>query len=181
VFVPTDLGKKLGQLTVRACAANKLNPCNVGYLYDIKASALDVAIRKGYTKVIGSHKTIKQVAESESFFTPSKALAAVQTMVQAHPEINLIVASDQGIEGAQQVIKSNVAVVGYGGGAVGLKQVAAGRWFGTVMQLPASEGRLAVEQAIKAVRTGEATPGTQMPLVIITKANVKKYKAEWPG
>lgn len=181
VFNPTDLGAKLGQLTVRACTANKLNPCTIGYLYDIKASALDVAIRKGYEGSTAGHSEIKQVAEGESFFTPSKALAAVQTMVQAHPEINLIVASDQGIEGAQQVIKSSVAVVGYGGGAVGLKEIAAGRWFGTVMQRPATEGRVAVEQAIKAVRTGKNTPGTPIPVTIVTKANVSQFKAEWPG
>ena len=33
VFVPTAIGTKLGNLVVQACAAKKLNPCNVGYLY----------------------------------------------------------------------------------------------------------------------------------------------------
>jgi ribose transport system substrate-binding protein len=46
-FVPTDIGTKLGKLVAQACQQNNLNPCNVGYLYDIKASALDVAIRNG--------------------------------------------------------------------------------------------------------------------------------------
>ncbi len=100
VFVPTEIGKKLGNLVVQACQANNLNPCNVGYLYDIKASALDVAIKQAFDQATSGK--IKVVAQGESFFTPAKGLAAVQNMLQAHPEINLIVGSDQGIEGAVQ-------------------------------------------------------------------------------
>ena len=53
-FVPTVMGDKLGRLVVQACTTNHLNPCNVGYLYDIKASALDVAIRSGFNAAIAS-------------------------------------------------------------------------------------------------------------------------------
>ena len=187
VFVPTNIGKKLGQLVVKACAARKLNPCNVGYLFDIKASALDVAIRQGFDGAIGGHGSVKVVAEGESFFTPAKGLAAVQTMLQANPNINLIAGSDQGIEGAVQVVDpKKVALVGYGGSVAGLKGIAAGTWYGTIMQLPASEGRLAVQCAIKAVRTGKGCGGVdpvdKMPSSgVVTKANVKKFHGEWPG
>ena len=187
VFVPTLIGKHLGQLTVRACAAKKLNPCNVGYLYDIKASALDVAIRKGFDGVVGSRSSIKVVAEGQSFFTPATALSAVQTMMQANPDMNLVVASDQGIEGAVQAVDpSKVGLVGYGGSVAGLKGVADGSWFGTIVQLPASEGRIAVQCAIKAVRTGKGCGGIDpvdkaLNHGIVTKANVAKFKGEWAG
>jgi ribose transport system substrate-binding protein len=36
MFVPTEIGTKLGNLVVQACQSKNLNPCNVGYLYDIK-------------------------------------------------------------------------------------------------------------------------------------------------
>ncbi len=187
VFVPTEIGKKLGNLVVKACAAKSLDPCNVGYLFDIKASALDVAIRKGFNQAIAGHSSVKVVAEGESFFTPAKGLAAVQTMVQAHPTMNLVAGSDQGIEGAVQAVDpSKVALVGYGGSAAGLKGVAAGTWYGTIMQLPASEGRLAVGCAIKAVRTGKGCGGVDpvdaiVDKGVVTKANVAKFKGEWPG
>jgi ribose transport system substrate-binding protein len=42
-FVPSTIGKQLGEQVVAACAAKNLNPCDVGFLYDIKASSLDVA------------------------------------------------------------------------------------------------------------------------------------------
>ena len=51
----------------------ELNPCNVGYLYDIKASALDVAIRDGFDKVIAGHSNIKVVAEGAELLHPATA------------------------------------------------------------------------------------------------------------
>jgi ribose transport system substrate-binding protein len=181
VQVPSVIGTKLGQLVVRACAANHLNPCNVGYLYDIKASALDIAIRKGYLSAIKGHSEIKQVAEGQSFFTPAKGLAAAQTMIQSNPDLNLIVGSDQGIEGAVRVVGKNVVLVGYGGSAAAKAGILSGRWYGSVWQVPATEGRLAAKCAISAVRTGKACATPNLGLQIVTKANAAKFKGEWPG
>ena len=187
VFVPTNIGTKLGNLVVQACKAKNLNPCNVGYLYDIKASALDVAIRNGFNKAIAGDKAVKVVSEGQSFFTPSKGLAAVQTMIQGNSSINVIAGSDQGIEGAVQAVDpSKVTLIGYGGSEAGLKGIAAGKWYGTIMQLPASEGRLATQCAIQAVRTGKGCGGVdpvdKVPSQgVVTKANVSKFKGEWPG
>ena len=187
VFVPTNIGTKLGQLVVKACAAKNLNPCDVGYLYDIKASALDVAIRNAFNKAIAGHSSIKVVSEGQSFFTPSKALAAVQTMIQGNSSINVIAASDQGIEGAVQAVDpTKVTLIGYGGSQAGLKGVAAGTWYGTIMQLPATEGKDAVNCAIKAVKTGKGCAGVdpvdaEPSAGVVTKANVAKFKGEWPG
>jgi ribose transport system substrate-binding protein len=186
VFVPTEIGEKLGKLVVDACASKNLDPCNIGYMYDIKASALDVAIRGAFQKAIAG-SPVKIVAQGESFFTPAKGLAAAQNMLQAHDDLNLIVGSDQGIEGAVQAIgKKPVLLVGYGGSAAGIQGVAAGQWFGDVAQLPASEGRLATQAAIKAVREGKDTGG-QNPVAdlpaagVVTKDNASQFTAEWPG
>jgi ribose transport system substrate-binding protein len=186
VFVPTEIGEKLGKLVVDACASKNLDPCNIGYMYDIKASALDVAIRGAFQKAIAG-SPVKIVAQGESFFTPAKGLAAAQNMLQAHDDLNLIVGSDQGIEGAVQAIgKKPVLLVGYGGSAAGIQGVAAGQWYGDVAQLPASEGRLAAQAAIKAVREGKDTGG-QNPVAdlpaagVVTKDNASQFTAEWPG
>ena len=102
-------------------------------------------------------------------------------MLQAHPDINLIVASDQGIEGAVQVVSKNVVLVGYGGSAAAQRGIASGRWFGSVWQVPATEGRLAAQCAVSAVKTGKPCKPVHLPLPIVTKANVSKFKGEWPG
>jgi len=189
VFVPTEIGTKLGELVDHACA--KLNPCSVGYLYDIKASALDVAIRGAFDNAIAPDKNVKIVANGQSYFTPSDGLSAVQDMLEADPNINLIVGSDQGIEGAQEAVAGagktgKVILVGYGASAAALRGIRSGAWYGDVAQLPATEGRIAVEDLASFIRTGVASGGvdpvSELPDGgVITEANVGLFHAEWPG
>jgi ribose transport system substrate-binding protein len=190
-FVPTEIGTKLGTLVVQACKAKNLSPCNVGYLYDIKASALDVAISGAFSKAIAVDPAIKIVAQGQSFFSPTDGLTAVQDMLAAKPDLNLIVGSDQGIEGGAEALAAahktgKVILVGYGASAAALAGVASGAWYADVAQAPASEGRLAVLALIKALRTGQNSGGidpvAQLPDGgVVTKANVSQFTAQWPG
>lgn len=190
-FVPTEIGTKLGNLVVQACQAKHLKPCKVGYLYDIKASALDVAISGAFNKAIAADPSVKVVAQGQSFFSPTVGLTAVQNMLQATPGLNVIVGSDQGIEGGSQAVASakltgKVILVGYGASAAALAGVASGAWYADVAQAPASEGRLAVQAMIKALRDGKNSGGID-PVAglpnggVVTKANVSQFTAEWPG
>jgi ribose transport system substrate-binding protein len=190
-FVPTEIGTKLGNLVVQACKASNLNPCKVGYLYDIKASALDVAIHGAFAKAIAADPSVTVAAQGQSFFSPTVGLTAVQNMLQANPSLNLIVGSDQGIEGGAQALAAahktgKVILVGYGASAAALQGVASGAWYGDVAQAPASEGRLAVVAMIKALRDGKSSGGID-PVAglpangVVTKANASQFTAEWPG
>jgi ribose transport system substrate-binding protein len=190
-FIPTEIGTKLGNLVVQACKAKHLSPCKVGYLYDIKASALDVAISGAFDKAIAADPAVKVVAQGQSFFSPTTGLTAVQNMLQATPSLNLIVGSDQGIEGGVQAVAAakltgKVILVGYGASAAALAGVASGAWYADVAQAPASEGRLAVQALIKALRDGINSGGID-PVAglpdggVVTKANVSQFTAEWPG
>jgi len=112
-------------------------------------------------------------------------------MLTANPEIDVIVGSDQAITGALQAAEAaeladGILTVGYGGGAIALQDISAGRRFATVMQLPGTEGRLAVEHLIDAIRSGEPVPGvdpvSELPDGgIVTASNVASFTAEWPG
>ena len=184
VFVQTQIGRKQGGLVVKACKGK--NPCKVGYMYSVKVSSLDTAIRKGFDAVTKGHN-IQVVAEGQTFYNPAQALKDAQTMLQGHPDINLIVGADQAATGAEQALGGKkVTLVGYGGGAVGLKAVKAGRWYGTVMQRPATEGKKGMQCLVKAVKTGKGCKGIDVLAGlpnggVVTKANVKKFHAEWPG
>jgi ribose transport system substrate-binding protein len=191
-FVPSELGRKIGELVVTACADVGSNPCNVGYIWSVKAAALDIALKEAFDKAIASHPEIKVVSDSgESFYTTALGLKASQDIVAAHPDVSVIVSADQAITGAVVAvkdIKDKVRLVGYGGGTIALQGIADGSRFGTVMQMPATEGRLGTEQLIEAIRSGTASPGMD-PLAtledggVVTKANVDKFLplAEWPG
>jgi ribose transport system substrate-binding protein len=185
VFVPYDLGYKMGQLTVQACTAKHLSPCTVGFMYDIKATPFDGALRNGYDAAIAGHK-IQIVTEGQSQYTITVGLSAAQSMITAHPTLNVIVGADQGIEGAVRVVGKKVILIGYGGSASALSGVKSGAWYGDVVQLPASEGRDAVNDLAKAVRNGTTFPGVELSLTlpnggIATSKNVNQYHAEWAG
>ena len=193
VFVPSDLGRKIGELVVKACAEKQANPCNVGYIYSVKVAALDGSLRTAFDKAISVNPAIKVVAEGESFYTTALGLKASQDMLQAHPDLSVITGADQAITGAVQAVtaanlKDKVALVGYGGGAIAFQGIASGERYGTVMQAPATEGRVGVQQLIAAMRSGTPAPGLD-PLAdlpdggVVTKANVTTFLplAEWPG
>jgi ribose transport system substrate-binding protein len=191
VFVPSELGRKIGELVVTACGDTK--PCNVGYIWSVKAAALDATLREAFDKATSVNPDIKVVAEGESFYTTPLGLKAAQDMLTAHPEINVITGADQAITGALQAVQDasladKVKLVGYGGGKVAFEGIKSGERFGTVMQAPATEGKLGTEQFIQAIRTGVPAAGVDVLANlpdggVVTQENVDKFLtlAEWPG
>lgn len=191
VFIPSEIGRKLGELTVEACAAANASPCMVGYIFAFKGFPLDTAIRDAFDAAIASAGTVEVVAEGEGFFSATGGLSAAQDMFQAQPDMSVVVASDQAITGALQAaegagVKGRVTMIGYGGGAIAIQGIASGERFATVMQLPGTEGRLAVEHLIQAIRTGTSVPGVD-PVAdlpddgIARQNNAASFTAEWPG
>jgi ribose transport system substrate-binding protein len=189
-FVPTLIGTQLGQQVVQACASKNLNPCKVGYLYDIKASSLDTAIYSGFSAAIKG-SPVQVVTNGQSFFTPTDGESATQTMLQAQPGLNVITGSDQGMEGATVALSTahktgQVLLVGYGASDAAIAGVASGAWFSDVAQAPASEGRLAVQALVAAIQTGKVS-GAINPVAaephggIVTKATASEFTGEWTG
>lgn len=191
VFVPSELGRKIGELVVKACGT--ADPCNVGYIFSVKAAALDTTLREAFDEATAVNPAIKVVAEGESFYTTALGLKASQDMLQAHPDLTVITGADQAITGAVQAVaaanlQGKVQLVGYGGGAVAFQGIASGERFGTVMQAPATEGRLGVQLFIDAIRSGKPAPGVDVLADlpdggVVTKDNVQTFLplAEWPG
>ncbi len=193
IFVPSNLGKKIADLAIKACTDTGANPCKIGYIFSVKAAGLDQELRKAFDAEIASTSSIQVVAEGESFYTSAAGLKAAQDMLTAHPDLNVIMGADQAITGALQAVdaagvKGKVKLVGYGGGAVALQGIASGDRYGTVMQMPATEGRVGVANLIQAIRTGQATDGIDVLADlpdggVVTKDNVATFLplTEWPG
>jgi ribose transport system substrate-binding protein len=112
-------------------------------------------------------------------------------MLSAQPGIDVVVGSDQAITGVLEAVEAAaldhpVLTIGYGGGETAIADVASGVRFATVMQMPATEGRLAVEHLISAIRSGEPVPGvdpvSELPNEgIVTQETAGEFTAEWPG
>ena len=120
-------------------------------------------LKAAFDTAIASHPEIKVVADSgESFYTTAARPEGVAGHRRRPSGLSVIVSADQAITGAVVAvkdIKDKVRLVGYGGGAIALQGIASGERFGTVMQMPATEGRLGTEQLINAIRTGTPAPG----------------------
>jgi len=189
-FVPTTIGSQLGQQVIAACASKKLSPCKVGYLYDIKASSLDTAIYGAFTAAIKG-SPVSVVTYGQSYFTPTIGLTAVETMLQATPGLDLIVGSDQGIEGAMTALSTtdkadHVLLVGYGASAAAVAGIQSGAVFSDVAQAPSAEGNDAVKALVAAIQTGKVS-GAVDPVAgfpdsgVVNKADVSQFTPEWQG
>ena len=154
-------------------------------------SGLGAAIRAAFDAAVAAHPEVSVVAEARDAFLADAGLAAVRDMLAKHADLDVIVGSDQAVTGALQAAEetdraSDIAMVGYGGGAVAVQGVQAGERFGTVMQLPGTEGRLVVEQLIEVIRDGRPVAGVdpvqRLPHDGIVRAeDAADFVPEWPG
>ncbi len=187
---PQRSGERLGQLAVQACEGNA--DCKVVYFYGIKGTPLDTALKAGFDATIKGHSNIKVVAEAEGkYLGPDVALKAMQDVIQRTPNFDVVIGSDQPIAGAEMALSDagklgNVKLIGLGGSKAAINGIKAGTWFGGVFGAPATEGTLAMDAMVAALRDGKVTGGID-PLTtlpdngVITKANVDKFTAQWDG
>ncbi|MDF1478190.1 sugar ABC transporter substrate-binding protein [Leifsonia sp. H3M29-4] len=191
VFVGSILGEKFGKETVAACASQNLDPCNVAYLHDLKTSAVSIALWDAFNEVTAG-TPVKVVAEGETFWNPAAAQTAVADILTANPDIDAIVTSDQGLQGAALAIEAagksltDYLLVGYGGSVWGQEHVADGTVFADVLMAPATTGRLGMEALIDALRNGnnhgDVDPFADFPNNgVITKDTADQFTGEWAG
>ncbi len=187
---PLRSGTLLGQLTLKACADK--SPCRVLYFYGIKGIPVDTALRQGFDTATATNPTIKVVAEGEGkYLGPDTAMNATRDILQKTPDFDVVVGSDQAIQGVELALKdagklSSVRLIGYGGSNPAITAVKAGTWFGDIHGAPGTEGRLAMTAMVDALRNGKSSGGID-PLKdfpgggLITKDNVGQITPEWNG
>src|SRR5262249_26273714 len=144
----------------------------------------------GLYQVIKPHKNIKVVAVAAGGYLAAPALKATQNVLQAHPDLNVIVSSgDQMIAGAykaeQLAGKSGVKMYGNGCTFEAKTLTLADKQTGCSVYLPRTEGRLVVQALVDAVN-GKGKTGVYInPLKyssiggLGTKANIAKFKPEF--
>ncbi|RZS57304.1 monosaccharide ABC transporter substrate-binding protein (CUT2 family) [Microcella putealis] len=191
VFVPSEIGTKFGEQAVEACASQDLDPCNVAFLHDVKASAIGVALYDAFNAVVEG-TPVQIVAEGETFYNPAAAQTAVADILTANADIDLIATSDQGLQGAVQAIEAagrgldEFLMIGYGGSAWGKERVSEGVVYSNVVQAPATEGRLAMEAMVDALRNGnnqgDIDPFADFPNNgVMTRDTADQFTGEWVG
>jgi len=130
---PISNGKVLAELAVSACEGKPT--CNVAYLEGFKALPLDNARTAAFVETLKGSSVagskIKLVAQVEGGYAADSGKKAAQDVLQAHPEVNVMVGSSQAILGATDVVDTTkVALIGNGSSTEAYANVKSGKWFG---------------------------------------------------
>jgi len=187
---PLRSGERMGKLTLKACQG--ISPCRVVYFYGIKGIPIDNALKQGFDSVVKTNPAIQIVAEGEGkYLGPDVAQKALQNIMQKTKNFDVVVGSDQSIQGAILALTDagkagKVKLLGFGGSKPAIDGVNAGTWFGDIFGAPATEGKLLMQAMVDALKTGKVTGGidagdTLPDDAIVTKDNVSKFTPEWNG
>lgn len=182
-------GRVLGRLTVRACG--DLDPCQVVWLPGLPSLPLEKARTDGLYAVIRPHKNIKVVAVQAGGYLAAPALTATQNILQAHPDVNVIVSSgDQMIAGAYRAARAKgvadqIKMFGNGCTVEAKRDILAGKVYACAVYVPRTEARIAADYLIRAARGAKIQNRSVDPLkfspigAIGTKANIGRFKPEF--
>lgn len=135
---------------------------------------------KGFAEGIKEYPGIKVVASQPADFDRTKGLDVMTNLMQSNPGIDGVFAeNDEMALGAAKALGGkagkSVAVVGFDGTPDGLKAVESGTLYASVAQQPKELGRIAVRNAVKAVRGKDVDTMVKVPVKVVTEKNVADF------
>lgn len=162
-FVGRD-NKAMGQIVGQA-AVQALGPAG-GKIIEIQGDAGGAVARDrrdGFAAAVQAKPNITVVEGPYSDYIRSKAVTAMQDLLQAHPDLRAVYAQNDDMAlGALQVLDENnrkdVKVFGVDGLMEAVRAIAGGdQYVATALNDPNAEGQLAIETAVKTAK-GESVP-----------------------
>ena len=154
---PTANGRGLADLAIQAC--DGIDPCKVAYLEGLAALPLDNARTQAFTDQLATADNTELVASVEGGYAPDSGQAAAQDVLQANPDVDVMVGASQAIIGAQDVVDtSEVALIGNGSSSEAHEGVMSGEWFGYYNLDVVGMGYVSVEQGLKAAAGQDVEP-----------------------
>lgn len=185
-------GKYIGQAIVMAC--ENIDPCKVAFLIGFQGFPLDLDRQAAVEAIIKEHANISLVSVQAADYTAEKGNTVTTDILQANPDLNVIASvGDQMIVGAELAVEDanltgKVALIGQGGSKDGYAAVSEGRWFATIANLPYTNGQIAAQMALQAIKGDLIIRSVDMynqapPLPasgpIITKDSAKDFTPQW--
>ncbi|MEG8277596.1 ABC transporter permease/substrate-binding protein [Streptomyces sp. AHA2] len=135
---------------------------------------------QGFADGLKAFPGIEVVAQQPADFDRTKGLDVMSNLLQAHPDVQgVIAANDEMALGAVKALGSragtSVSVVGFDGTPDGLKAVEGGTLYASVAQQPSQLGRIAVDNALKALQDKKVEQTVKVPVKVVTKENVAGF------
>jgi ribose transport system substrate-binding protein len=169
-------GQRNGTTKLGHYAAGMVNgKANVGVLEGLPGYHSTERIG-GFLDAFKQFPQMKIVASLPTAWNVETGNKAMMDLLQAHPDINLVVAANDYIaigasKAAQALNRKDVLLFGNDGDTTGLEDINNAAWTGTVNTTPFVMGQVALQVAVDALN--KAYPGgwTETPVVITDKTN----------
>ncbi|MFD9432902.1 substrate-binding domain-containing protein [Streptomyces sp. NPDC060002] len=169
-----------GELAART-VAEKLG--GTGKIVILQGQAGTSAAREraeGFAKGLKAYPGIQVLAQQPADFDRTKGLDVMSNLLQAHPDVQgVIAANDEMALGAIKALGSkagkSVQVVGFDGTPDGLAAVKNGTLYASVAQQPSQLGKIAVDNALKALQGKKVEKTVKVPVKVVTKENVAGF------
>jgi ABC-type sugar transport system substrate-binding protein len=136
----------------------------------------------GFHSVVGRYPGLQMVAQQSADFDRSRALSVMDSILQAHPDIDAVFCDNDTMAlGAYQALLAahldrHVRVFGFDGSADGVTAIEAGHLDATAMQYPEQIARLAAQFADKYLRGERDLPPRMLVAVsLVTRPNVARF------
>ncbi len=177
---PTVNGVGLAKLGLDACKTVTPGACQVAYLQGFANYPLDTARTKAAVDALqaGGATVISNLVGG---YTPDTGRAAMQNLLQSHPDVNVVIGSSQALEGATPLAKGKkIAFVGNGGSTQAFGFVNDGTWYGVYDVPEKSDGAKAAELGLAKAR-GQSVPDSTVVCSTLTTFNCLGTKQTLQG
>jgi ribose transport system substrate-binding protein len=168
---PTVNGVGLAKLGNDACKTVTSGACKVAYFQGFANYPLDTARTQAAVDALKSGGAAQVISNFVGGYTPDSGRTAMQNLLQAHPDVNVVIGSSQALEGATPLAKGKkIAFVGNGGSTQAFGFVNDGTWYGVYDVPEKSEGAKAAELGINKAR-GQSVPESTVACQALTTFN----------
>ncbi|GAA0231634.1 substrate-binding domain-containing protein [Actinomadura nitritigenes] len=172
-----QMGKLVGQRLAQA-----LGPAG-GKVIEIQGDAGGAVARdrgNGFAQGVQGNPKIKIVKGPYCDYIRSKAVSAMQDLLQANPDVKAVYAQNDDMAlGALQVLRENkrtdVKVAGVDGLMEAVKLIPQGQFVATALNDPISEAAQAVQTAVKVGHGEKVAPYVDAGTALIDPADAAKY------
>ena len=168
-----------GRIAARFIVEATKGKANVAVLEGIPGHETGDSRLRGFHDGIKDTAAVKIVASQTANWERDQGFNVFQNMLQSHPEIDTVFAcNDMMALGAVEAIRAagktgSIRVVGFDAVDDARKAIQDGTMVASVAQFPDEMGRIAVENAVHAIRGEPIPPDAKVRIELITKENLK--------
>jgi ribose transport system substrate-binding protein len=148
-------------------ACENVDPCRVGWIAGVATIDFEIKIKEKLDEIVAANPSIQLVVYRDGGgYLAEPANGIAQDILAANPDLDVLATSgDQMTLGAELAVNDagltpgeDILLIGGGGSCPGVQAVTEGRWFGTTLDVPRTEGELGTQIALDWVSGALTTP-----------------------